>query len=139
MSSNASDFNQQVIAEFRANSGKVGGQFTNIPLLLLTSTGAKSREPRTSPLGYASDDGRIILIASYNGAPNHPAWYHNHVAHPEATVEVGSERFRVRAMTIEGEEREQLWNRLAEHYSFIVEHQRRTGRQIPLVALERID
>lgn len=137
MSSNPSDFNQQIIAEFRANGGKVGGQFADGRLLLLTTTGAKSGQPRTSPLGYAADDDRIIVIASYNGAPSHPAWYHNLVAHPEATVEVGSERFQVRATVIEGEERERLWNRLAEQYSFLVEHQRKTTRQIPLVALER--
>lgn len=138
MSSNPSDFtqtprefNQRVIAEFRANGGKVG-------LLLLTTTGARSGQPHTTPLGHITDDDRIIVIASYLGAPSHPDWYHNLVAHPEATVEVGSERFQVRAMVIEGEERERLWNRLAEQYSFLVEHQRKTTRQIPLVALERV-
>lgn len=138
MSSNPSDFNQQIIAEFRANGGKVGGQFANGRLLLLTTTGAKSGQLRTSPLGYAADDDRIIVIASYNGAPSHPAWYHNLVAHPEATVELGSERFPVRATVIEGEERERLWNRLTEQYAFLVEHQQKTTRQIPLVSLERI-
>lgn len=138
MSGNANDFNQQIIAEFRANSGKVGGQFANTPLLLLTTTGARSGQPRTTPLGYVADEDRVIIIASYNGAPRHPDWYHNLVAHPEATVEVGSERFRVRAKTIEGEERERLWNRLAARYGFLAEHQRKTTRQIPLVDLERL-
>ncbi len=136
--SSPSDFNQQVIAEFRANDGKVGGHFANTPLLLLTTTGTRSGHPRTSPLGYSTDDDRIIIIASYNGAPSHPAWYHNLVAHPEATVEVGSERFSARATVIEGEKRARLWDRLTEQFSFLVEHQQKTTRQIPLVALERI-
>lgn len=146
MSSNPSDFNQnpgnfnqQVVAEFRANGGKVGGQFANVPLLLLTTTGARSGQPRTIPLGYPPGEERIIVIASHLGAPSHPDWYHNLVAHPEATVELGSERFPVRAVVIEGEERERLWNRLAGQMSFLAEHQKKTTRQIPLVALERID
>ncbi len=130
-------FNQQIITEFRANGGKVGGPFAGGHLLLLTTTGARSGQPRTIPLGYPPDEDRIIVIASHLGAPSHPDWYHNLVAHPEATVELGSERFRVRAMVIEGEERERLWNRLAEQMSFLVEHQQKTTRQIPLVALER--
>ncbi|MGI8855393.1 MAG: nitroreductase family deazaflavin-dependent oxidoreductase [Thermomicrobiales bacterium] len=138
MSSNTNDFNQQIITEFRANGGKVGGPFADGHLLLLTTTGARSGKPRTIPLGYPPDEDRIIIIASYNGAPNHPDWYHNLVAHPEAIVEVGAERFPVRAMVIEGEEREQLWNRLAEQMPFLAEHQQKTTRLIPLVALELI-
>lgn len=137
MSSNPNDFNQQIITEFRANGGKVGGPFAGGHLLLLTTTGARSGQPRTIPLGYATDGNRIVIIASYNGAPSHPDWYHNLVANPTATVEMGTEKFQARAMVIEGEERERLWNRLAEQMPFLVEHQRKTTRQIPLVALER--
>lgn len=138
MSSNPKDFNQQVITEFRANGGNVGGRFAGTNLLLLTTTGARSGQLRTTPLAYDSYDHRIIVIASHNGAPHHPDWYLNLVAHPEATVEVGSEQFRVRAIVIEGEERERLWNQVVEQYPFLVEHQQKTTRQIPFVALERI-
>lgn len=139
MSSNPNDFNQKIITEFRANGGKVSGPFAGGHLLLLTTTGARSGQPRTIPLGYPPDEDRIIVIASYNGAPRHPDWYHNLVANPTATVEIGADKFQARAMVIEGEERERLWNRLAEQMPFLAEHQRKTTRQIPLVALERAD
>lgn len=138
MSSNPNDFNQQIITEFRANGGKVGGPFADGHLLLLTTTGAKSGQPRTIPLGYPPNEDRIIVIASYNGAPNNPDWYHNLVAHPTVTVEVGTEKFQAQAVVIEGEERERVWNRLAEQMPFLAEHQRKTTRLIPLVALDRV-
>lgn len=137
MSSNANDFNQQIITEFRANGGKVGGPFADGHLLLLTTTGTKSGQPRTIPLGYLPGEDRVIIVASYNGAPNNPDWYHNLVANPTVTVEVGDEKFQAQATVLEGEERERLWNRLAAQMPFLTEHQQRTTRQIPLVALER--
>jgi hypothetical protein len=88
------DFNQRVIHEFRANQGKVSGQLANMPVLLLTMTGAKSGRTITKPLVYTTDGERLVVIASFAGAPKHPAWYHNLLVHPEATVEVGNERFR---------------------------------------------
>src|SRR6476659_9945400 len=91
------DFNQRVIREFRANQGKVGGQLAHMPVLLLTMTGARSGRTITKPLVYTTDGDRLVVIASFAGAPKHPAWYHNLLAHPEATVEVGSERFQVKA------------------------------------------
>src|SRR5215467_13693951 len=103
--SELNDFNQQVIQEFRANAGKVGGRLATMPLLLLTTTGAKSRRAITKPLVYSREGDRIIIIASFAGGPKHPSWYHNLVANPEATVELGSERFRVRATAVAGEER----------------------------------
>lgn len=82
MSNNMNDFNQGIIAEFRANSGKISsGQFANAPLLLLTTLGAKSGQPRTTPLAYTSDGDRMVIIASKGGAPTHPDWYHNILAH----------------------------------------------------------
>ncbi len=84
-------FNQDLIAAFRVNGGKGIGPFVNRPVLLLTTTGAKSGQPRTTPLVYTTDGDRIVVIASKGGAPSHPAWYHNLVAHPEVTVEVGRE------------------------------------------------
>src|SRR5919202_2600167 len=94
--SERNDFNQQVIQEFRANQGKVGGQLANMPLLLLTTTGAKSGRAITKPLVYTKDGDRIVIVASFAGGPKNPPWYHNLIANPEATVEVGSERFRVK-------------------------------------------
>src|SRR5947199_552368 len=102
--SEAHDFNQRVIREFRANQGKVSGQLANMPVLLLTMTGARSGRTLTTPLVYTTDGDRLVVIASFAGAPKHPAWYHNLLAHPDATAEVGSERFRVKAPGTAGDE-----------------------------------
>jgi deazaflavin-dependent oxidoreductase (nitroreductase family) len=128
-------FNQALIAEFRANGGKVSGWH---PLLLLTTIGAKSGQQHTTPLGYSTDGDHIIVIAADSGAPRHPAWYHNLVANPEALVELGRERFRMRAVVAEGKERERLFNQHAERAPWIVEYQAKTPRQIPVVVLERV-
>src|SRR4029450_866784 len=96
------DFNQRVIREFRANAGKVGGQLANMPVLLLTMTGAKSGRTLTRPLVYTKDGDRIVVIASFAGAPKNPSWYHNLVANPVVTVEMGSERFQARAAVTSG-------------------------------------
>src|SRR6266567_7116696 len=107
--SEMNDFNQRIVTEFRANQGKVGGQFAGAPLLLLTTTGAKSGRAITKPLVYTRDGDRIVIVASFAGGPKNPPWYHNLVANPEATVELGSERFRVRATATSGEERQRLF------------------------------
>jgi deazaflavin-dependent oxidoreductase (nitroreductase family) len=133
------DFNQQVITEFRANQGKVGGRFVNMPLLLLTTTGAKSGRAITKPLVYTKDGESLIVIASFGGGPKNPSWYHNLVANPEAIVEVGSERFRARATVATGEERQRLFDRQAARMPVFVEYQKRTTRQIPVIVLTRID
>jgi deazaflavin-dependent oxidoreductase (nitroreductase family) len=133
------DLNQRVITEFRANQGKVGGQYANRPLLLLTTTGAKSGQALTRPLAYTKDGDRFVVIASFGGGPKNPSWYHNLVANPEATVEVGSERFRVRATVATGEERQRLYNRQAEQIPAFAEYQKKTTRQIPVIVLTRID
>jgi deazaflavin-dependent oxidoreductase (nitroreductase family) len=127
-------FNQALIAEFRANGGKVSGWHA---LLLLTTIGAKRGQPHTTPLVYSIDGDRIIVIAAHLGAPTHPAWYHNLVVTPEVTVELGDERFRMRAIVAEGQERERLFNQHAEHVPAIVAYQGKTTRQIPVVVLER--
>src|SRR5271156_29934 len=108
------DFNRKVIDEFRANEGRVGGPFEGAPVLLLTSTGAKSGEQRTTPVVYQKDGERMVIFASKAGAPNNPAWYHNLVAHPTATVEVGSDTVEVEAIVAEGDERERLFSRQKE-------------------------
>ena len=133
------DFNQRVIHEFRANQGKVSGQLANMPVLLLTMTGAKSGRTITKPLVYTTDGERLVVIASFAGAPKHPAWYHNLLAHPEATVEVGTERFRVKATVTTGEERQRLFDRQAAQMPIFVEYQHKTSRQIPVLVLTRLD
>ncbi len=129
-------FNRDVIVEFRANRGKVGDR--KHPLILLTTTGAKSGLPRTTPLNYTTDGDRIIVIASKAAAPTHPDWYHNLVAHPEATVELGAEQFPVRARVAQGQERERLFNAQAALMPFFAEYQQNTARQIPVIIFERI-
>ncbi len=136
MASN-NDFNQQVITEFRANDGKVGGPFAGSPMLLLTTTGTRSGQSRTTPLVYTTDGDRIVIIASKAGAPTNPDWYHNLVANPMATVEVGVEKFQARAKVAEDAERERLYNRQAEQMPGFAEYQKKTTRQIPVVVLER--
>src|ERR1700716_4166481 len=103
------DYNRKLIEEFRANRNKTDGPFAGRPLLLLTTTGAKSGQSRTSPMMYVKDGDRLLVIASNIGAPKHPAWYHNLVAHPDVTVEVGADRFDATAVVTGGEERERLW------------------------------
>jgi deazaflavin-dependent oxidoreductase (nitroreductase family) len=137
--SELNDFNQQVIREFRANQGKVSGQLANMPVLLLTMTGAKSGRTITKPLVYTTDGDRIVVIASFAGAPKSPAWYNNLVANPEATVEVGSERFRVRAAVTAGEERQRLFDRQAKQMPIFADYQKKTTRQIPVLVLTRIN
>ena len=133
------DFNQRVIREFRANQGKVSGQLANMPVLLLTMTGARSGRTLTTPLVHTTDGDRLVVIASFAGAPKHPAWYHNLLAHPEATVEVGNERFRVKATVTTGEERQRLFDRQAAQMPIFVEYQHKTSRQIPVLVLTRLD
>ena len=129
--------NRGVIEEFRANGGKVGDG--THPLLLLTTTGAKSGLLRVNPLTYSVDGDRIIVIASKGAWPTNPDWYHNLVAHPEVTVEVGSERFQARAIIAAGEERQRLFDQQAAQMPFFAEYERTTPRLIPVVVLTRSD
>jgi deazaflavin-dependent oxidoreductase (nitroreductase family) len=132
------EFNQKVIEEFRTNGGKVGGMFEGAPMLLLTSTGAKSGRQYTTPVVYTRDGDRLVIIASKAGAPTNPAWYHNLVAHPEVTVEVGTERIPMRAVVTEGEERTRLFDAQAALMPNFAEYAKSTSRVIPVIALERI-
>jgi deazaflavin-dependent oxidoreductase (nitroreductase family) len=133
----AEDFNTRVIREFRAGGGEVGPPFDGAPLLLLTSTGAKSGTQRTNPMMYLADGPRLVVFASKAGAPTNPDWYHNLVAHPEATVEVGTDRFAVTAKVLSGAERDELYERQAALYPGFGEYQAKTSRTIPVIALER--
>jgi deazaflavin-dependent oxidoreductase (nitroreductase family) len=132
------DWNRAIIDEFRGNEGKVGGQFAGAPLVLLSTTGAKSGKHRTHPLVYLADGDRLIVFASKGGAPTSPDWYHNLVANPKATVEVGSETFDVKATVLTGEERDRIYARQAELMPGFAEYQEKTTRTIPVVALERV-
>jgi deazaflavin-dependent oxidoreductase (nitroreductase family) len=133
------DFNQQVIEEFRANAGRVGGPFEGSRLILLTTTGARSGAPRTTPVGYLPDGGdRILVIASAGGGPRHPAWYHNLVANPVVTVEDGVFTYEARATVLAGEERDQVFARAAEADPGWSAYQDKTTRVIPVVALQQI-
>ena len=131
-----SDFNSAIIAEFRAHGGKVGGPFEGAPLLLLTSTGAKSGERRTTPVMYLPDGERMVIFASKAGAPENPAWYHNLTANPSASVEVGTRTVDVHARMASGEERDRLYERQAKLYPQFEDYQQKTTRQIPVVVLE---
>jgi deazaflavin-dependent oxidoreductase (nitroreductase family) len=131
------DFNTQVIEEFRANGGKVGGYFEGRPMLLLTTTGARSGTRRTTPLVYQPDGERWLIFASMGGAPTSPAWYHNLVAHPDVTIEVGSETVPVTAKVLIGDERDRYYARQVELIPVFGEYQQKTTRRIPVVALER--
>ncbi len=131
-------FNENLIAEYRATGGKVTGQFAGAPLLLLTTIGARSGQPRTMPLVHSTDGDRVVIIASKGGAPTNPDWYHNLVANPEVTVELGSETFRARATVAAGTERERLYDQQAALMPNFAEYQKNTTRQIPVVVLERL-
>jgi deazaflavin-dependent oxidoreductase (nitroreductase family) len=131
------DYNQRMIEDFRATRSKNGVPLNGRPMLLLTTTGAKSGQRRTTPMMYIPDGDRVLVIASNAGAPAHPDWYRNLVAHPEVTVEVGSETFDGTAVVAEGSERQRLWTRIVELYPFFADHQAKITRQIPVVVLER--
>src|SRR5579859_4736135 len=103
------DWNRQTIEAFRANGGKVGGMWEGRPLLLLTTTGAKSGQRHTTPTMYLADGDRLLIFASKGGAPTNPAWYHNLLAHPVVTVEVGSETYEATARVLSGEERDHFY------------------------------
>ncbi len=132
-----SEFNRKVIEEFRANDGKVGGPFEGAPVLLLTSTGAKSGERRTTPVVYQPDGDRMVIFASKAGAPENPAWFHNLRANPSATVEVGSDTVEVQAVVTEGDERERLFSKQKQLMPQFADYEQKTTRQIPVVALQR--
>ena len=131
------DWNRQTIEAFRTNGGKVGGMWEGRPLLLLTTTGAKSGQRRTNPVMYLRDGDRLLVFASKGGAPTNPDWYHNLVAHPEVTVEVGTETYETTATPLTGEERDRLFAKQAGLYPQFGEYQARTTRKIPVIALER--
>ena len=137
MEHNLKEYNRQVIEEFREKRSK--GQVEDRPRLLLTTIGARSGQPRTTPMMYIRDGDHLLVVASNAGAPTHPDWYRNLVAHPQVTVEVRAEIYDAMARVIEGAERQQVWARIVGQYPFFADHQAKITRQIPVIALERRD
>jgi deazaflavin-dependent oxidoreductase (nitroreductase family) len=133
------EMNQGVIKEFRANEGQVSGPMEGMPILLLTMTGAKTGRTLIRPLCYSRDGDRLVIIASYGGAPRNPPWFHNLLANPVVTVEVGTERFKARAAQTSGAERQRLFDAQARLMPFFNDYQKKTKRQIPVLTLTRVD
>src|ERR1700712_1560473 len=127
--------NDQIIDEFRANEGRVGGNFEGAPLLLLHSTGAKSGAKRVTPMMYLADGERYLVFASKAGAPTNPDWYYNLKANPQAKIEVGTQTLQVEAVDLEGAERTRMYDKQAELYSGFATYQENTDRVIPVIAL----
>jgi deazaflavin-dependent oxidoreductase (nitroreductase family) len=132
------DWNRQIIEEFRANAGKVGGPFAGAPVLLLHTTGARSGQERINPMMYQELGGPVAVFASKAGAPTHPDWYHNLVANPEVTAEIGSGTRRFRARTATGDERTRIWDQQKHDYPGFADYEAKTDRQIPVVILDPV-
>jgi deazaflavin-dependent oxidoreductase (nitroreductase family) len=130
-------FNDEVVEEFRAKGGKLDGEFENADIVLLTTIGAKSGQPRLSPLAYFTIDGRMLIAGSYGGSPKDPAWVHNLRANPKAHVEVGTEAYDVTAQELPRGERDALYDKLVELAPVFGEYQAQTSRIIPVFELQR--
>jgi deazaflavin-dependent oxidoreductase (nitroreductase family) len=136
--SEANERNQRIIDEYRANGGKVGGNFEGKSLLLLHTKGAKSGQERINPVACIRDGDRYVVIASKGGAPTHPDWYYNVVANPLVSVEVGTQTFQVHAAVAEEPERTRLYNKMVEMMPGFDDYRRRTTRVIPVIVLTPI-
>lgn len=130
-----SDWNAKVIKEFRENDGVVGGPFEGMQLLILHTTGAKSGKERVNPVATMKENGEYVIIASKGGAPDHPDWYHNLVANPQVTIEVGTETLEARAEVTEEPERSELYAKMADRYPGFKEYAQKTERVIPVITL----
>jgi len=131
------DWNRSIIEEFRANEGRVGGQFEGATMLLLTHTGRKSGEKRTNPLVYFGEGDVMYIFGSKGGAPTNPDWYLNLLAHPDVSVEVGTETFDVTATEVTGPERDRIYAANAALRPGFATYQQNTTRKIPVIALRR--
>jgi deazaflavin-dependent oxidoreductase (nitroreductase family) len=129
------DFNAQIVEQFRANQGRLGGPFQGTPVLLLHTTGAKTGIERVHPVVYLDLDGRRYVFASKAGADTSPDWYHNLVAHPDVSVEVGADRYNARATPVTGPDRDRIYSEQARRYSNFDDYQKKTSRVIPVVEL----
>jgi deazaflavin-dependent oxidoreductase (nitroreductase family) len=135
--SNQNDRNTAIIKEFRANAGKVGGPFLGKTVLILHTIGAKSGQEHINPAAYITDGDRFVIIASKGGAPANPDWYYNLVAHPQVTVEVGTEQFTARASLATEPERTRLYDKMVEMMPGFADYQKKTTRIIPVIILSR--
>jgi len=131
------ELNRQTIEEFRANDGKVGGFLEGMPLLLLHHSGAKSGLERVNPLVYQQVGNAAAVFASKGGAPTNPDWFHNLVAHPNASIEIGSASYPVTARIVTGEERERIWNAQKATFPNFADYEKAAGRPIPVIVLDR--
>lgn len=131
------DWNSKVIEEFRANAGALGGPFTGAPVLLLHTTGAKSGKERVNPMMYLEEDDNLYVFASKAGADTHPDWFHNLLATPEVTVEIGTETVTATTHVVEGAERDRIYALQAERFPGFAEYEAKTSRVIPVVELVR--
>jgi deazaflavin-dependent oxidoreductase (nitroreductase family) len=132
------EWNLKVIDEFRANDGEVGGDFAGLPLLLLHHVGAKSGVERVNPVAYQRVGDSVAVFASKGGAPTSPDWFHNLVAHPDVSIEIGSDTYPVTARVATGEEREQIWSAQKTAFPNFAEYEEKAGsRQIPVVVLDK--
>ena len=129
------EMNQGVIVDFRANSGKVGGQHTLLDIVLLHHLGARSGQARVTPLAYIRDGEDMLIVGSTGGSPHHPAWYWNLKAHPRVTVELGTETVEVIAGEVADEEYARLWTMVTEAIPIMLEYQNRTTRRLPIIRL----
>lgn len=130
-----SDWNTKIIDEFRANDGVVGGMFEGTPLLILHTTGARTGRRRLAPLMYRRHEDGYLIFGSKAGSHTHPDWYHNLLANPEASIEVGSETLDVKARVLTPEEREPIWSALKEAYPTFADYEQKTDRKIPAILL----
>ena len=133
----ADDWNAQIIAEFHANEVKVGGTFEGAPLLLLTTTGAKTGSKRVNPMMYQQVEGAVAVFASKSVAPTNPDWYHNLVANPRVRVEVGSSAYDALARVASGDERARIWSKQKASYPNFAEYESATTREIPVIVPAR--
>ena len=131
-------FNEKIIEEFRTHEGRVGGMFEGAPMVLVTTTGARSGRAHTTPLVPLEEDGRLYVFASMGGAPKHPDWYFNLRAQPDVSVERGTETFLARAAVLDGDERDRIYARQASLRPQFAEYQRKTTRTIPVIRLDRV-
>ncbi|MEM9564658.1 MAG: nitroreductase family deazaflavin-dependent oxidoreductase [Actinomycetota bacterium] len=131
------EFNQGVIEEFRANEGRVGGPFEGAPMILVHHTGAKTGTERVTPLVYRPDGDTWVIFASKAGAPSHPHWYHNLIANPQTTIEVGTETIEVDTVEVTGEERSRIWEAQKRDAPQFAEYDAKTDREIPVLVFSR--
>jgi deazaflavin-dependent oxidoreductase (nitroreductase family) len=134
----AEDWNSKIIAEFRANGGKVGGNFEGAPLLLLHTVGARSGQPRVNPMMYQDIGDALAVFASKGGAPTNPDWYHNLRANPRVSAEIGTGTAEFTARLAEGAERERIWAAQKRDYPGFADYETKTDRQIPVIILEPV-